>query len=103
NKYCASCFNVASPLQRVTALFGGRHGLMSAYVTTFGPSRPPRFFLYFRVRLQSAPKQAVPADSLTSVAHKPSIRIEQASNSYSFRFSELSQPIRSLPLLAYSL
>jgi len=30
---------------------------------------------------------------LTTLAHKPSIVIEQATSSYSFRFSELSQPI----------
>jgi hypothetical protein len=30
---------------------------------------------------------------LTAVAHKPSIVIEQATSSYSFRFPELSQPI----------
>jgi hypothetical protein len=30
---------------------------------------------------------------LTTVAPKPSIVIEQATSSYSFRFSELSQPI----------
>ena len=33
------------------------------------------------------------AGGLTSVAHKPSIVIEQATSSYSFRSSELSQPI----------
>jgi competence transcription factor ComK len=32
-------------------------------------------------------------ERLTTVAHKPSIVIEQATSSYSFRFSELSQPI----------
>ncbi len=31
--------------------------------------------------------------SLTSVAQKPSLVIEQATSSYSFRFPELSQPI----------
>jgi len=31
--------------------------------------------------------------SLTMLAHKPNILIEQATPSYSFRFSELSQPI----------
>ena len=31
--------------------------------------------------------------SLTMLARKPSIAIEQATSSYSFRFSELSQPI----------
>ena len=30
---------------------------------------------------------------LTTVAYKPSIVIEQATSSYSFRFPELSQPI----------
>jgi len=30
---------------------------------------------------------------LTTVAHKPSIEIEQATSSYSFRSPELSQPI----------
>jgi len=30
---------------------------------------------------------------LTTVGQKPSIEIEQATSSYSFRFSELSQPI----------
>ena len=30
---------------------------------------------------------------LTTLTHKPSIVIEQATSSYSFRFSELSQPI----------
>jgi len=30
---------------------------------------------------------------LTTLAHKPSIVAEQATSSYSFRFSELSQPI----------
>jgi hypothetical protein len=33
------------------------------------------------------------AASLTIVQHKPSIGNEQATSSYSFRFSELSQPI----------
>jgi hypothetical protein len=32
-------------------------------------------------------------ECLTTVAHKPSIVIEQATYSYSFRFPELSQPI----------
>ena len=36
--------------------------------------------------------------SLTSVAPKPIIVIEQATSSYSFRFSELSQPSEVLPL-----
>jgi len=30
---------------------------------------------------------------LTTAAHKPSVVIEQATSSYSFRFPELSQPI----------
>jgi hypothetical protein len=30
---------------------------------------------------------------LTIAVHKPSIAIEQATSSYSFRFPELSQPI----------
>ena len=39
------------------------------------------------------PLQSCSSGSLTTVAHKPSIVIEQATSSYSFRFSELSQPI----------
>jgi hypothetical protein len=31
--------------------------------------------------------------SLTTTANKPSIKSEQATSSYSFRFPELSQPI----------
>jgi hypothetical protein len=34
-----------------------------------------------------------PRRSLTMVAHKPSIAVERATYSYSFRFPELSQPI----------
>jgi hypothetical protein len=41
---------------------------------------------------QTAPLP-LPAASLTIVQHKPSIGSEQATSSYSFRFSELSQPI----------
>ena len=40
--------------------------------------------------------KTIPAEhyrALTTVAHKPSIVIEQATSSYSFRSSELSQPI----------
>jgi hypothetical protein len=36
---------------------------------------------------------ADPSRSLTTVGQKPSIEIEQATSSYSFRFPELSQPI----------
>ena len=35
----------------------------------------------------------IPHHTLTAVAHEPSIVIEQATSSYSFRFPELSQPI----------
>jgi hypothetical protein len=72
--------------------FRGRHGLMSAYVATFGPSRPPQFFL-FGVRRSTPAIPSYSSRSLTMVAYKPSITIERATSSYSFRFSELSQPI----------
>ena len=39
------------------------------------------------------PLPAASLTSLTIVQHKPSIESEQATSSYSFRFSELSQPI----------
>jgi len=43
------------------------------------------------MRTKLAPTDA--SRSLTTIAQKPSIVVEQASSSYSFRFSELSQPI----------
>jgi hypothetical protein len=40
-----------------------------------------------------ATEQIALGECLTTVAHEPSIVIEQATYSYSFRFPELSQPI----------
>ena len=51
----------------------------------------------YRSEGSKASRQTVPithsTGRLTRVAHKPTVVIEQAINSYSFRSSELSQPI----------
>ncbi len=60
--------------------------------------QPPRKFARSEVAicdLEMASSGLVPfhLGHLTMGAQKPSLVIEQASSSYSFRFSELSQPI----------
>jgi hypothetical protein len=52
-------------------------------------------------RIADDPRPPTPSRTLTTHAQKPSIVIEQATSSYSFRFSELSQPILKFFLLAF--
>jgi hypothetical protein len=66
----------------------GSDGLLQRSAPHAHPSFP------YLVRLPSDQREfADLSRSLTMVAQKPSIVIEQATSSYSFRFSELSQPI----------
>ena len=74
--------------------FRGRHGLVSARLATFDTPAPFSVLGAPSPRIgERLPTLAYPSRSLTTVAPKPSIEIEQATSSYSFRFSELSQPI----------
>jgi hypothetical protein len=53
-------------------------------------TRPPQLSIRRRLDQHEA---ADPCGNLTTVARKPSLVIEQATSPYSFRSSELSQPI----------
>ncbi len=54
------------------------------------PPPPPQLSLRRRLDQREA---ADPRGNLTTVAQKPSLEVEQATSPYSFRSSELSQPI----------
>jgi hypothetical protein len=86
----SGCGNAAAGKEQlIVRVIGTDPGCPFARMCAFVRTLPPPFFYLVRRRQT----RGCSSCSLTTVAHKPNLVGEQATPSYSFRFSELSQPI----------